>query len=292
MSYNDIKKAHTACKIFTIKVRLHNFKQLYMKAVVTSIFKKKYIYISILFLFTSKISAQNDTIFFDKDWKISNKETALYYRIKPLKIKTKDAVGYKIKNTDSLFVIKDYYLNNNKIQFQGYSQDYNGDYLVGRAKWYNENDGTIDTREFDYKENYNTPKFKFPDWPILYLNYSIADKSLLTAGLEFCLDCQNKNKIFLGAGYGITNSYNSRYYGLPDVHISVNSEYFLFLKVGSSTKNAYAMGGITLFNAMDLGLGYSFPYNKEKIPTYQGFTTSITFRITNNKNAYNQLKVM
>ncbi|MET3034300.1 penicillin-binding protein 1C, partial [Flavobacterium johnsoniae] len=44
--------------------------------------------------------------------------------------------------------------------------------------------------------------------------------------------------------------------------IGTNSRYVVGIWVG----NAYAMGGITLFNAMDLGLGYSFPYNKEKIP--------------------------
>lgn len=267
-----------------------------MKNVVSSNFeKKKYIFysiITILFLLASKITAQNDTIFFDNNWRISSKETALYYRIKPLKIKTKDAVGYKIKNIDSLFLITDYYLNNNKIQFQGYSRDYEAKYLEGKAKWYNENEDTIDTREFNYKENNNAPKFRIPDWPILYLNYSIADKSLLTSGLEFCLDCTSKNKLFIGAGYGITNSSNGKYYGLPDIHLTYNTEYFLFLKAGSSNRNTYAMGGITLLNIIDLGFGYSFPYNKEKIPSYQGFTTSITFRITKNKNAYNKLKIM
>lgn len=267
-----------------------------MKIVTTYNFEKKkyaiYPLITILFLLSSKVTAQNDTIFFDKKWEISTKEVAFYYRIKPLKIKTKDALGYKIKNTDSLFTINDYYLNSNKIQFQGYSKDYNGDYLVGKAKWYNENDETIETREFDYRENNTTPKFRIPDWPILYLNYSIANKSLLTAGMEFCLDCHTDNKLFIGAGYGITNSYNGKYYGLPDLHLSFNTEYFLFLKAGTSTKNAYAMGGVTFLNMIDLGLGYSFPYNKEQIPTYQGFTTSITFRFTNNKNVYGKFKIM
>lgn len=246
----------------------------------------------ILLLFTAKVTAQNDTIFFDKNWKISTKDSALYYRIKPQKINTKSAIGYRIKNSDSLFIIKDYYLNSNKIQFQGYSKDFTGEYLVGKAKWYDENNGAIDTREFNFKENYNTPKFGIPNWPILYLNYSIADKSLFTAGLEFCLDCKDKNKLFLGAGYGITNSYNGKYYGLPNIHLSYNTEYLVFLKAGSSSKSAYTMTGLTLFNMIDLGIGYSFPYNKEKIPTYKGFTTSITFRFTNNKNVYGKFKIM
>ncbi len=296
LSYNNIKKARNVYKIFTTKVCLINFKQPYMKAIGNSNFEKKkhfsYYIITILFLFSFKVSAQNDTIFFDKDWKESNKIKASYYRIKPLKIKTKDAVGYKIKNIDSLFTITDYYLKNNKIQFQGYSQDYYGDYLVGEAKWYGENENTIAVREFNYKENCCEPKFKFPEWPIFYLNYSIADKSILTTGLEFCLECRDKNKLFFGAGYGITNSYNGKYYGLPDIHLSYNTENFLFVKAGSSSKNAYVVSGLTLLNSIDLGFGYSFPYNKEKIPTYQGFTTSITFRISKNKNVYTDLKIM
>jgi hypothetical protein len=131
-----------------------------------------------------------------------------------------------------------------------------------------------------------------PQWPILYVNYSIANKSLLTGGLEFCLDCKNKNKFFLGAGYGITNSYDGNYYGLPDMHLSYNTKNLLFLKAGSSSKNAYAVGGLTVFNMIDLGLGYSFPYNKEKIPTFEGFTASISFRITKNKDVYTKLNII
>lgn len=238
------------------------------------------------------LSAQNDTIFFDKNWKTSNREIAFYYRIKPLKVKTKDAIGYKIKNIDSLFVIKDYYLINNQLQFQGYSSDYKAEQLFGRAEWFNKDGKMIDSNNFDYKKNTNNSKFKIPEWPIIYLNYSIADKSLFTGGLEFCLDCKNKNKLFLGAGYGITNSYNGKYYGLPDIHLSYNTDYLLFVKAGSSSKNAYAVGGLTVFNMIDLGLGYSFAYNKEKIPTYEGFTASISFRISKNKNVYTKLNII
>jgi len=263
-----------------------------MKTVMTSNFEKKkyisYYIITILFLLTSKVKAQNDTIFFDKDWKISAKKTALYYRIKPLKIKTKDAVGYKINNIDSLFTIKDYYLNNNKIQFEGYSQDYNGNYLIGKAKWYNENNSPIDIREFNYNEN----KFRIPDWPILYLNYSIANKSLLTGGLEFCLDCKDSNKLFLGLGYGITNSYNNKYYSLPDLNLSYNSKTGWFCKGGISSKHAYALAGLSWLNTIDLGFGYSQPFDYEEKPIIKGFTFGLHIRLTNNKNATLPMKFM
>ncbi|MET3027198.1 hypothetical protein ABXT06_11000 [Flavobacterium sp. UW10123] len=234
--------------------------------------------------------SQNDTIFFDKNWKTTSKETASYYRIKPYKIKTKDATGYKIKNSDSLFVINDYYLSSNKIQFKGYSKDYDAKYLAGKAEWYSEN-GNLEAREFRYREEKNT-EFKVPELPIFYIDYKIANKSLLTGGLEFCLNCKNENKLFLGAGFGVTNSYNGNYYGLPDIHLSYSKE-LLFIKTGSSHKNAYAIGGVTFLNVFDLGIGYSFPYTNEKTPVYKGFTTGITLRLAReSKNAYQKFNII
>ncbi|KAF2339982.1 hypothetical protein [Flavobacterium tistrianum] len=236
------------------------------------------------------MSAQNDTIFFDKNWKTTNKGNAIYYRTKPYKIKTKDATGYKIQNTDSLFVIKDYYLDNNQLQFQGYASDFDAKYLFGKAEWFSKEGKIVDASNFDYRANKNTG-FKIPESPIFYIDYKIANKSLLTGGIEFCLSCKNQSKLFLGAGFGITNSYNGNYYGLPDIHLSYNRE-LLFIKTGSSHKNAYVLGGFTFLNAIDLGFGYSFPYTNEKMPVYKGFTTSLTLRFSNNKKAFGQLKVM
>ena len=252
-------------------------------------FNPVYLFI-IFFLLSSKIFAQKDTIYFDKDWQIVSKENALYYRIKPSKIKTKKAVGYNIKNIDSLFVINDYYIKTNTLQFKGYSEDYNANYLAGKAEWFNENGNKIDTKDFNYK-NINHPKFKLPELPIFYLDFKVANKSLLTGGLEFCLDCKNKDKLLLGAGFGITNSYNGNYYGVPDIHLSYNKN-LLFLKTGSSHKNAYVLGGFSLLNLIDLGIGYSFPYSNEKTPLYKGFTTGITLRFNGERHhAYQTLKM-
>jgi hypothetical protein len=265
---------------------MHSTKHLYI------FLKKPTLYhLLIIFIFlTSKASAQNDTIFFDSNWKKSTKDAALYYRIKPLKIKTKDALGYKIKGIDSLYMINDFYLKSNKIQFQGYSKDYEGDFLVGNAKWYNEKGNNSDTREFNYNPNNNTSGFKIPEWPIIYLGYSIATKSQFTGGLEFCLDCKEENKLFLGAGYGIT-SYDGKYYGLPDIYLSYNIQKSVFIKAGSSDKNAYALAGLTFLNIIDLGFGYSAPFNKDKPPVIKGFTFGLTFRFTNNKNVYGRLRM-
>ncbi|KUJ63392.1 hypothetical protein AR687_04395 [Flavobacteriaceae bacterium CRH] len=240
--------------------------------------------------FTSIISAQNDTLFFDANWKKCNKEIALYYRINPIKIKTKDAVGYKIKDLDSLYVINDYFTKSNKLQFEGYSTDKQARYLVGKAKWYNEDNTLLDSEDFKYK-TYNKSKFEFPKWPILYLDYKIATKSQFIGGFEFCLDCETKNKLFLGLGFGVT-SYNHTYYGLPDLHLSYNTPNFLFIKSGVSDKHAYALAGITVLNVLDLGFGYSQPFKKDEIPVIKGFTFGATFRLSSNQKAYTQLKFM
>lgn len=243
---------------------------------------KTYIIILVTLLFSIKITAQNDTIFVDQNLKITPKESAVYYRIKE-KNNTAEHCSLE-SNKKSLHSINYYYIRSNKPYFEGYSTDMDGKHLVGNARWYDKNEIISKLDYFRTKEDIIT------DLLILYLNYSIADKSLFTGGLEFCLDCEEyKNKLFLGLGYGITNRYNGQYYGLPDIHLSYNTEYLLFIKAGSSNKNAYALGGLTLLNMIDLGLGYSFPYNKEKIPTYEGFTASLTFRITKNKKAYTRV---
>jgi len=254
----------------------------------------RYLLLAILFLLSSKISAQNDTLFFDKNWKVIAKENAIYYRIKPQKIKTKKAVGYKIENVDSLYVIKDYYFNNKQLQFQGYSSDYDAKYLFGKAEWFNDEGKMIDANNFNYNKKKNS-KFDFLDSeliPIFYVDYKIADKSLLTGGIEFCLACKKENKLLLGTGFGITNSYNGNYYGFPDIHLFYSKE-LLFIKTGSSHKNAYVLGGLTFLNVIDLGVGYSFPYTNEKMPVYKGFTTGITLRFANNsKNTYQKFKMI
>lgn len=252
--------------------------------------KKLYYLVLVLTFFTIKSSAQNDTIYFDQNWKNTIKNSATYYRIKPLKIKTKKALGYNIRSLDSLYVIKDYYLKTNKPQFEGYSEDIEARYLVGNAKWYNENSTVFDSRDFNYKEN-NKNKFEFPKWPILYVDYKIATKSQFIGGLELCLDCENKNKLFLGLGFGVT-SYNNTYYGLPDLHLSYNTSKFLFVKGGISDKHAYGLAGMTVLNILDLGFGYSQPFNSDKIPVIKGFTFGATFRFSSNQKVYTQIRIM
>lgn len=68
-----------------------------------------YFILFFLFLFSgSKVVAQ-ESIYINKNWKKTNKDSACFYRPKPLKFKTKDVLGFKVKNIDSIFQIKDYY---------------------------------------------------------------------------------------------------------------------------------------------------------------------------------------
>lgn len=246
----------------------------------------------ILFLFTVKVTAQNDTIFFDRNWKISTEEAALYYRLKPQKIKTKDAIGYKIENCDSLFIIQDYYLKNNTLEFKGYSKDQNGNDRAGKAKWYDESGKVTDF--YNYKKKFDFEFF--PEWPIIYAETKIASKFQFTMGLEVCLMGSKKeddNKLFFGLGYGITN-YDKHVFGVPDIHLSynVNSMYWpVFCKIGASNRHAYALTGLTFFNALDLGIGYSFPFEKQKTPEIKGPTLGIVFRFSKNDNIFTSMKL-
>jgi hypothetical protein len=250
--------------------------------------KRLLLFAFIYFLISCNSFAQTDTIYFDPNWKNCSKELAAYYRIQPEKIETKKAVGYKIKNIDSLYSIKDYYLKNHKLQFQGYSKDREAQELVGISKWFDENEMLLNSQNYNYKEKRT---YKLFEWqPIFYVNYSITVKSQFTGGLEFCLDCEDDNKLFLGLGYGIS-SYDRRYFGIPDAYLSLNTANWGFLKIGGSNRNLYSLAGISLFNFIDLGLGYSYPLTQDKIPELKGFTFGLTFRITNNKNAYGRLKI-
>lgn len=249
---------------------------------------KNYFFLLIFFSIFYNSNAQTDTIYFDINWKLCPKTVATYYRIQPEKIAVKKALGYKIKNIDSLYSIKDYYLKTQKLQFEGFSTDREAQILVGNSKWYDENEKVLNVQNYNYKQKQN---YKLFDWqPIFYINYSITIKSQFTGGLEFCLDCADKNKLFLGLGYGLS-SYDHNYFGLPDAYLSYNTSKLAFLKIGGSNRNLYSIVGVSLLNFVDIGVGYSYPILKNKTPELKGFTFGLTFRLTTNQKAYIPLKI-
>lgn len=252
--------------------------------------KKKNTLTTIILLICNYLQAQTDTIYFDTNWKKNTQELATYYRIPPVKIKTKEAVGFKIKNIDSVYSIKDYYLKSHKLQYAGHSKDIAGLESVGYSQWFDENGNIINSYNNSYLYK-STSKLSLLDWkPIFYINYSITVKSQFTGGLEFCLSCQQDNKLFLGLGYGISR-YNNEYFVLPDTYISFNTNGLLFAKIGGSNRNIYSLVGVSVLNLTDIGFGYSFPITNDKTPELKGFTFGITFRITNNSKAYIPLRI-
>ncbi|WP_284652243.1 toxin-antitoxin system YwqK family antitoxin [Flavobacterium terrisoli] len=97
---------------------------------------KQTVFISFFLFFFIGVQSQ-EKVYFDKDWKPSSKENALYYRI--------------VKKEIDLYLIKDYFIDG-KIQFEGYSK-VAVDPLVheGVAQWYYHN-GAVERRA-EFKNN-------------------------------------------------------------------------------------------------------------------------------------------
>lgn len=133
--------------------------------------------------------------------------------------------------------------------------------------------------------------FSAQNWqPIYYIDYSYAHRNQMKIGLEWFLNNSgDENKLFLGTGLGMVY-HNEKLEVLPDLHINYNTKSGYFLKTGSSFSNAYLLGGISFLNFLDLGIGYSLPYQKEKMPI-KGFTMGLTLRLSGNDNAYGKLKI-
>lgn len=126
--------------------------------------------------------------------------------------------------------------------------------------------------------------------PIYYVDYSYAHRHQMKIGLEWLLtSSENDDTIFLGTGLGAVY-HDDKIQILPDLHMSYNTHSGYFLKAGSSFSNAYWLGGISFLNILDLGIGYSVPYQKEKMPV-KGFTVGLTLRLTGNDHVYEKLKI-
>jgi len=80
---------------------------------------------SIFYLFSIPCFAQNDTIWFNSNWKETSKKDASFYRLKPE------------KKGDAYYVV-DYFMNGS-IQMEGLSKDPGEDLYLGIITWYYEN---------------------------------------------------------------------------------------------------------------------------------------------------------
>lgn len=82
-------------------------------------------FLTLVFLISFQLNSQTDTIWFDSNWKETNKKDASFYRP-------------EIKKKGNGFWIVDYYINGQK-QMEGLSSDPKNELYEGQVVWYFEN---------------------------------------------------------------------------------------------------------------------------------------------------------
>ncbi len=97
----------------------------------------KKILILLCVLVATNLMAQRDTVYFDKHWQKTSKDSAVFYRPIPLK---------KVGN---LFQVKDYYSNGN-LQMEGFWSDVENEVFHGKSIWYYENGKISEEEEMVY----------------------------------------------------------------------------------------------------------------------------------------------
>lgn len=81
------------------------------------------------------LSQKSEFIYYDKDWKVTTKPNALYYRQMPM------------KEVGELVLLQDFYINGTP-QFEGYVLKKNEQTYVGDAIWYDENGNDNNFRQY------------------------------------------------------------------------------------------------------------------------------------------------
>ena len=134
-------------------------------------------------------------------------------------------------------------------------------------------------------------KHQFSDYlpQTVFIEYQYSTTHILQSGIEFCLNKSSENKFFIGAGYGMALQ-NNKLLGFPNAHISYNQEKRLMAKINVSNTNVAMMGGVTFLNVLDLGLGYSYPIQKNDPIQLNGFIIGLTARLSRNNAIYGKLK--
>lgn len=125
--------------------------------------------------------------------------------------------------------------------------------------------------------------------PVYYVEYFNSDRNQLKGGVELFSKFENY-RFFYGVGYGLVNS-NEQIKGLLDYHASYNSNNGFLVKVSGSDRNITSTVGLTLLNALDFGVGYSFPIKKDELPIIQGFTVGLTVRFSKNNDVYEKFYI-
>lgn len=113
---------------------------------------KIFILTSILF-FQSFFSQKTEPIYYDKDWKVTTKDKALYYRVAP------------IKELGEMILIQDFYINGTP-QFEGYAFKNDENKYVGDIVWYDENGNDTTFRQYPNNTNQSTLTYYYPNGKI------------------------------------------------------------------------------------------------------------------------------
>ncbi len=112
--------------------------------------QKALLYVSIALISINFNAQQKDTIFYNADWKKTLKAEASYYRPLPL------------EQTDSLYLIKDYY-SNGQLQMEGFSKDATKAVFSGEVKWYYPNGKLQLVRHYKNEKQNGSVKRYFED---------------------------------------------------------------------------------------------------------------------------------
>ena len=96
---------------------------------------KKSVFIISFLLFKILFSQKSEPIYYDKDWKVTSKSNASYYRLMP------------IKELGELMLLQDFYINGTP-QFEGYALKKNENAYVGDIIWYDEKGNDENFRQY------------------------------------------------------------------------------------------------------------------------------------------------
>ncbi|MDM1380511.1 hypothetical protein [Myroides marinus] len=125
--------------------------------------------------------------------------------------------------------------------------------------------------------------------PIFNVGYSQGTHSMLQLGMEYDVITTEEKWLFIGGGLMAT-PYYKEWHLLPYVDVTKgNALRFYGLKI--TTKHIQPQVGVSLLNFMDIGIGYAFPFNEDKVPVIKGFNVGLKVRISGNDKVYPRLNI-
>ncbi len=187
--------------------------------------KYKQILIVLFILFQTSNALSQDKIYFDKNWKTTTKKNATYYRI-------------IVKENDSLYAVKDYYING-VLQMQGHITSLKKDIFQGEVNWYDKNGKKTITRNYkngilegdviDYSGPFSTRcyyKNFMPYSGTIYSNNTIPAEYIgyLDGKQEFSYSYyKNSTQVAVQTSYYYHKKYKN-YYPLTSVFYDKNNQ--------------------------------------------------------------------